>query len=265
MPIHLAREGAVATITIENGRLSLLTPPLHKQLHTHLQAFLADPSLRVAILTGAEGQSFCAGDDIRTPRPARSKAEELDAHLFPHAHEGDTPGYPGWEHDILRLPRLKPIIGAVDHYCLGQGLLYLLELCDLRIAADRAVFGFPEIAYGMGGAGGLTRLARVIPQVDAMWLLLTGEKIDAAEALRIHMVNRVVPAAALRASAMAAARAVAAHPPVAVRVEMEAARRCADLNRDDALHYAENLYRLQRLGDSTAGIIPEFARRGARL
>jgi enoyl-CoA hydratase/carnithine racemase len=258
VPIQFTRDQAIATITIDNGRLNVLTPALHKQLFGILTGYLADPTLHVAILTGRAGGSFCAGDDIKTPRPPRSKAAELEAHLFPHASEGNTPGYPGWEHDILRLRRMKPIIGAVDHYCLGQGLLYLLELCDLRIATDRAIFGFPEIAYGMGGAGGLTRLARVIPQADAMWLLLTGEKIGAAEALRIHMINRVVAPEALMPTAAAAAAAIAVHPPVAVRVEMEAARRCADLSRDDALHYAENLYRLQRMGDSTDGAAPPF-------
>jgi enoyl-CoA hydratase/carnithine racemase len=265
LPIHLDRDGAVATITIDNGRLSVLTPMLHKELFGHLREFLADPTLHVAILAGSGGSSFCAGDDIKTPRPVRSRAEELDAHLFPHAHEGETPGYPGWEHDIMRLRRFKPIIGAVDGYCLGQGLLYLLELCDLRIATDRAIFGFPEIAYGMGGAGGLTRLARTIPHVDALWVLLTGEKIDAAEALRIHMINRIVAPDALMTEARRVAGTIAAHPPVAVRVEMEAARRCADMNREDALHYAEHLYRLQRMGDSTAGVEPEFLSRGRKV
>ena len=258
MPIHLTRESGIATIVIDNGPVNVLTPLLHKELYRVLAEVARDPGVRVSILTGSEGRSFCAGDDVKTPRPERSKAAELDAHLYPHAAEGDTPGYPGWEHDIMRLPRLKPIIGAVDRYCLGQGIIYLLILCDLRIASDRAVFGFPEIAYGMGGAGGLTRLARVIAPVDALWLLLTGEKIDAAEALRVHLVNRVVPAADLMQAARRVAETIAAHPPVAVRVEMEAAGRCADMSREDAVHYAENLFRMQRLGDSTKGITPAF-------
>ena len=95
-----------------------------------------------------------AGDDIKTRLPERSRQQELEGYLFLHQNEGDTPHRPGWDVDILKLERYKPIVAAVDGYCLGQGMLYLLHLTDLRVASTRAQFGLPEIAYGMGGGGG---------------------------------------------------------------------------------------------------------------
>ncbi|HEY8383770.1 MAG TPA: enoyl-CoA hydratase/isomerase family protein [Microvirga sp.] len=262
MPIHYEKQGSIATFTIDNGKVNVLTPAMHKELYQNLLDFIADPEIRVGIIAGAEGRSFCAGDDIKTPLPARSKREEMEAHLFPHMHEQDgQPGRPGWEHEIMLLRRYKPIVAAVDHYCLGQGLIYLLALSDLRIASDRAVFGFPEIAYGMGGAGGMVRLGRLLPSSEALWLLMTGEKVDAEEARRMHLINRVVAPEALMSTAQRVAETISSHPPVAVRVEMEAFQRCNDLTREDAIFYASNLFRLQRLGGSTDGIVPDFLTR----
>jgi enoyl-CoA hydratase/carnithine racemase len=127
-------------------------------------------------------------------------------------------------------------------------MVYLLHLSDLRVASTRAQFGLPEIGYGMGGAGGLTRLGLQIPHVEAMRLVLTGEFLPAERALAYHLVNEVVPEPELMPRALALAEQVAAQPPVAVRVEMEAYYRSFDLPRDDNLRYALNLYRLQRLG-----------------
>lgn len=248
MPIHYDQQDHVGIITVDNGDLSVLTPDLHKALHETLKRFLIDPDVRVGILKGRDGAAFCAGDDIKTPLPARTRQEELEGYLFLHQNEGDRPHRPGWDIDILKMERYKPIIAAVDRYCLGQGMIYLLHLTDLRIATERAQFGLPEIAYGMGGAGGLTRLGLQIPHVVAMRLLLTGEFMSAQEALACHLVNEVVPTEELMRACLALAAKIAAQPPVAVRVEMEAYMRSFDLSRDDNLRYNMNLYRLQRLG-----------------
>ena len=248
MPVHYERRGPIATFTFDNGKVNALTPQMHKELYHHLQAFLRDRELRVGILTGAEGKCFSAGDDIKTPMPPRTEAEELEAHLNPHGGEGDTPGRPGWDVDILMLPRYKPIVGAVRSWCLGQALMYLLLHTDVRIAGESARLGFPEIAYGMGGAGGTTRLGRQIPHTAAMWMLLTGDLVDAQEALRTNLVNRVVPDDQLMAVAIETAEKIARHPPLAVRIEMEAYYRGIDMARQDAVINAGHLYRLQRLG-----------------
>lgn len=248
MPVTYQRQGRVAVFTIDNGDLSLLTPTMHRELYEHLQTFLTDPEVHVGVLTGRPGASFCAGDDIKIELPPRSRQQELEGYLFLHQNEGSQPHRPGWEVDVLKLERYKPIIAAVDRYCLGQGMIYLLHLSDLRVASERAQFGLPEIGYGMGGAGGITRLGLQIPHLVAMRMLLTGEFMPAAQALQYHLVNEVVPTDALMARTMALAEQVAAQPPVAVRVEMEAYYRSFDLSRHENLRYALNLYRLQRLG-----------------
>lgn len=248
MPIHYEKQGAVAIFTIDNGKLDVLTPALHKELYDHLQAFVIDPDIRVGILKGRDGASFCAGDDIKSKLPDRTRQQELEGYLFLHQNENGQPHRPAWDLDILRMERYKPIIGAVDHYCLGQGMIYLLHLTDLRVATDRAQFGLPEIAYGMGGAGGITRLGRQIPYVVAIRFLLTGELMSAQDALRYDLINEVVPPEQLMEAAMRLAHQVARHPPIAVRVEMEAFQRAHDLSRSDALAFCNTLYRLQRMG-----------------
>lgn len=250
MPIHFEKQDHIGIFTIDNGKLNVLTPPMHKALYEHLKEFVADPDIHVGILKGRDGGSFCAGDDIKNPLPARSRQQELEGYLFLHHNErdGSPPHRPGWDVDIMKLERYKPIIGAVDHYCLGQGMIYLLHLTDMRLATTRAQFGLPEVAYGMGGGGGMTRLGRQIPHVVAMKFLLTGEFMSAQDALKYDLVNELVEPEQLMERALALAAQVAAQPPIAVRVEMESYYQSLDLSRDDNLRYALNLYRLQRLG-----------------
>lgn len=250
MTVHYRKQNHIGIFTFDNGDLNVLTPSMHKQLHDYLVAFLADVDVHVGILQGREGASFCAGDDIKNPLPARGRQEELKGYLFLHHNErdGSPPHRPGWDIDIMKLERYKPIIGAVDHYCLGQGMIYLLHLTDIRIATRRAQFGLPEIAYGMGGGGGLARLGRQIPHVVAMKFLLTGEFMSANDALTYNLINETVDESDLMSHVMALAEAIAAQPPIAVRVEMESYYRSLDLAQADNLRYAMNLYRLQRLG-----------------
>ena len=263
MPIHYEKQDHVAVFTIDNGRHNVLTPVMHRTLYQHLKEFLIDPEVRVGILKGRDGGSFCAGDDIKNPLPDRTRQQELEGYLFLHQNEGEEPHRPGWDLDILRMERYKPIIGAVNGYCLGQGMIYLLHLTDMRVASEGARFGLPEIAYGMGGAGGITRLGRQIPHVVAMQFLLTGEYMSAQEALHYHLVNQVVPDSELMDAALGLARKVAAHPPVAVRVEMETYYKSLDLSRADALSYCNNLYRLERMGYEGYGSGSGFFRKKA--
>ncbi len=253
MPIRYETQDAIAVLTIENGPVNPTTPAMHKELHEALTRFLRDNSIRCGILTGAGDRAFCAGDDIRSPRRDMTPAEQLADHLWPHGSEGEMPHDFAWSRDVLGIERHKPIIGAVNGWCLGMGLIYLLALTDIRIAATGARFGFPEVAYGMGGAGGTTRLLRQMPPTAAMWMLLTGEALSAEEAERSFLINRVVPPERLMADARAIAERIARHPPVAVRVEMEAAYRAQDLGRAEAIAFTKHLYRLQRLGLAGGG------------
>jgi enoyl-CoA hydratase/carnithine racemase len=261
MPLTYAKSGHVATFTIDNGKVNVFTPAMHKALFEALTDFLGDPGIHVGIMAGSAGKSFCAGDDIKSPLPELSPHEALAAHLSPHAHEA-AKGLtrPGWEQDVMRLKRNKPIIGAVDGYCLGQGLIYLLLLTDLRIATPEAEFGFPEIAFGMGGAGGMTRLGRHIPHAVAMEMLLLGERISAQKALDVHLINRIAPQANLLKAAREMAALVASHPPVAVQVELDAYYRCMDMTREQASDYVGTLFRFQRVAYDGPGAGTGFFR-----
>lgn len=258
MPLHYQKDGPIAVFTFENGSVNPTTPAMHKELFLALKDFQADPSIRCGILTGAGDRGFCAGDDIKTPyRSGLTPKEELADHLWPHQGEGAEPDTFAWSRDVIAMERFKPIVAAVNGWCLGQGMIYLLTLTDIRIAARTATFGFPEIAYGMGGAGGTSRLGLQLPHTVAMWMLLTGEPMRAEEALRHNLVNRVVEPAALMDEARRVAGLIARHPPEAVRVEMEAYLRARDMSRADALAFTKHLYRVQRLGLKQDGARPE--------
>jgi len=245
MTFRYDKSDGVAVITLDNPPVNVLTPELHKELYDILRDFYADPQVRCGIWTAAGERAWCAGDDVKTPRRRRSTAEIVERHLSVR-REGDAAEYPGWEGAILRLERTKPLIAAVNGPCMGQGMIYLLLLTDLRLATPNARFGLPEIAYGMPGGSAATRLGRQIPQTAALWLALTGEAMDAAEARRCFLVNEVVEPERLMPRARAVAAQIAAHPPIAVRAEMEGFYRALDLGRDDALAFSGHLYQLVR-------------------
>ncbi len=244
------KSGHIATITIDNPPVNVFTPAMHKQMFEVLQEFTADRDVRCGILTGAGERSFCAGDDIKSKRPDRTREEIVDRHLNP-SRGFDTQEYPGWEHEVMTLPRFKPIVGAANGYCFGQGFIYFNLLTDIRYAASNAIFGMPEIAYGMGGAGAALSLGRMIPHTAAMELLLLGGKIDAEEAARMFLVNKVVAQEDLMPTAQAAAERIASHPPLGIRVEMESYQRSFDMSRADAMATAGHMYRLARSVQST--------------
>ncbi len=242
--------GAIATITVNNPPLNVFTPTLHHDLFDVLQDFNTNPEVRCGILTGAGDRAFSAGDDIKSERPERTRLEVVERHLSP-SHAFDSDEYPGWEHEVLAMPRYKPIVAAVNGYCFGQGFLYLMALTDVRYASTTAQLGMPEIAYGMGGAGGALSLGKLIPHAAAMELLLLGEKIDAAKAERMFLINGTAEPGELMATAMAAAERIASHPPLGVRVEMESYQRGLDLSRADSLALAGHMYRMARSVQST--------------
>jgi enoyl-CoA hydratase/carnithine racemase len=250
------REG-IAYFTIDNGKMNPFTPQMHKDFYHQLKAFDIDGSAKVGIISGAPGKPFSVGDDLKNRHAeTRTPQQELEAYLFLHRNEDETPSRPGWDIDVLHHRRTKPIVAAIDGYCLGKGLIYTLIHSDIRIASTEARFGLPEINYGMAGASGSTRLARHLATVDAAWLALTGEIIDAAEADRIRLVNRVVPRERLMAEAERAARMIARHPEIAIRVEMETLGYGLDLGRNEAVTQTQNLYRLQRMGYGGPGSDP---------
>ena len=127
------KSDGIAVLTLDNPPVNVLTPEAHQQLYGILRDFYSDPDVRCGIWTGAGDRAYCAGDDVKSERRERTTAEIVQRHLMPR-RDDDPAEYPGWESDILHLRRTKPMIAAVNGACMGQGMIYLLLLTDLRIA-----------------------------------------------------------------------------------------------------------------------------------
>jgi enoyl-CoA hydratase len=199
------RDAAVAIVTINRPQvLNALNVPTLDELRRAILSFASDAEIRAVIVTGAGEKAFVAGADINelaTQSPTSGRAHALTGqHVF----------------DLIENLG-KPVIAAINGYALGGGCELALA-CTLRLAADTAKLGQPEIALGLlPGFGGTQRLSRLIGKGKAMELILTGAPIGAGEAERIGLVNRVVPAADLMGEAKRLARLLAGQAPIAVR------------------------------------------------
>jgi len=220
----IERDAAVAIITINRPKvLNALNVSTLDDLRRAVLELKRDDGVRAIVITGAGDKSFVAGADINE-FAAKSPASGRDQAL-------------GGQHVFDLIENLgKPVIAAVNGYALGGGC-ELAMACTLRIAADTARFGQPEINLGLvPGYGGTQRLPRLVGKGKAMELILTGAPITAAEAERIGLVNRVVPASALMTETRSLASALAAQAPLATAyiihainhgVEMPFAQACA--------------------------------------
>lgn len=223
--------GPVATITINREKVrNALNQATIGEIFAALQVAEADQALRVVIITGAGDKAFVAGADINELRalPSADAARLL-------AEGGHEVG--------LYIARMHTIvIAAVNGFALGGGC-ELAMACDLRIAADTARFGQPEINLGiMAGWGGTQRLTRLVGPGMSLLLNLTGDMISAEEALRIGLVERVVAADQLQSSAQALAEQIASKAPLAVAAIKQAVRRGMDMGLPDACMYESALF-----------------------
>ena len=216
----------VATITLNRPeQLNAIDPALARGLVEALQEVRARDDIRVALLTG-NGRAFCAGADLKSRARGESGAGGPALLFDPTAAT------------IYETDPKKPLIGAINGYCLGGGFEIALT-CDLLIASELAVFGLPEITLGFfPGGGAPVRLPRKIPAALANDMLFMGERIDAVTALRYGVVSRVVPHDQLLTVARAMAAKIAGNAPVAVRAMREVIHRQADLALSDALRLA---------------------------
>jgi enoyl-CoA hydratase/carnithine racemase len=226
--IHYEIVDQVGVFTIDNGKQNVMSTAMYEPFYRDLRAFLDNDEVKVAILRGSEGRSFCAGDDIKS----LERTADMD------------PDYPMMIQDINRT---KPIIGAVKGWCLGQGLLHLLTLTDIRIATEDAKFGFPEIQFGMGGAGGATRLGQQIPHTLAMYLLMTGDYYSAQQAREAFMINEVVADDSLFDRAMEIAQRIARHPLTGITMEMELYALGMDMQRRERNSLMRSTYKGHRV------------------
>lgn len=230
--IYEKRDG-IARITLNRPeRRNAFSPESIVRLAEAWIDFRDDDSLRVAILTGAGEQAFCAGGDLGTLLPlltgAKQPEDEWGERLM-----ADLGHY--MSAALLRPFELyKPIIAAVNGYALAGGM-ELLQATDIRIASSRASFGLSETQRGLvPGGGSMVRLPRQVPWCKAMEILMTGDPLPAEEALRIGFVNEVVAPEELMPRAEAFAARLAANGPVAVAAVKEAALRTSGLPLEDA-------------------------------
>ncbi|MER6008581.1 crotonase/enoyl-CoA hydratase family protein [Nonomuraea angiospora] len=174
----------------------------------------ADTGIRAVVLTGAGDKAFCAGADLKEVARGEFSTEGVKPHW----------GFAG----CVTHPIAKPVIAAVNGFALGGGTEIALW-ADLVVAAESARFGLPEVKRGIiAGAGGAFRLAAQLPVKVAMEILLTGEPVTAAEALRLGLVNRVVPQEQVVPAALALAETIAANAPLAVQAGKRIARGIAN-------------------------------------
>ena len=230
--LMVARDGPLAVVTLSRPKaLNALDTATLIELREALLSLQQDDDIRCVVLTGAGEKAFAAGADIR----------ELAAQSPIEAREYALRGQQVF--DLIEHLG-KPVIAAINGYALGGGC-ELAMACTIRLAADTARIGQPEVNLGLlPGFAGTQRLARLIGTGRALEMLLTGDHITAAEALRTGLVNRVVPAADLAAAARALASAIAAKPPVAVRYILEAVNRGTQQPLRDAQAFEATLFGL---------------------
>lgn len=223
----------IGYVTLNRPRiLNAQSPEMFEELAQVFGDLKRDHGVGVVILTGAGDRAFCAGADINflkqlaqaTPMAAKTFVEKNRRAFGAIAHLG------------------KPVIAAVNGFALGGGC-ELAMACHMRLASENARFGQPEINLGLfPGAGGTQRLPRLVGKGLALEMMLTGEPISAQEAYRVGLVNKVVPAAELMASAEKLARQVLSKAPLAVGVILEAVQHGLEMTLAEGLQLEENLF-----------------------
>ena len=226
------REGAVAVVTVNRPSVrNALNMQTLDELRRAILDLKHDDAVRAVLLTGAGDKAFVAGADInelatQTPITGRE-------HAIAGQHVLDLLEHMG-----------KPVIAAINGFALGGGC-ELAMACTIRIAADTAKLGQPEINLGLiPGYAGTQRLTRLVGRGRALELLLTGDQVTAQEAHRLGLVNRVVPAAELMGEAKKLAAALAAKAPIAVRYILEAVHKGLEMPFPQAQIFEATLFGL---------------------
>jgi enoyl-CoA hydratase/carnithine racemase len=217
------KKGGIAYVTLNRPKvLNALNTPTWTDLRTAFEDARDDAAVRGVILTGAGNKAFIAGADIR----------EL-AHVA--AFEAEQSSRFG--QDVLDLIENlgKPVIAAINGFALGGGCETAMA-CTIRIAADNAKFGQPEVKLGLlPGGGGTQRLPRLVGKGRALYLILSGEMISAQEAYRIGLVNEVVPAGNLIQRAEVILKQISSNAPIAVKFAIEAANKGMETSQSEGL------------------------------
>lgn len=224
MPLLHEVRDHVAIITLNRPEaMNAIDPETRAELRQAWQRAAHDDEVRCVVLTGAGDKAFCTGSDLKKTMPPKESPAQL---AFGQAQSG---------HLLDGMQMDKPIVCAINGYAMGGGMELALA-CDVRVASENAQFALSEVRIGsIPGGGGTQVLPRVIGQSDAMWMLLTGDRMDAREALRVGLVSQVVPAGQALAAALAIAGRIAQNAPLSVRAVKRLVRDGAALPLPQAL------------------------------
>jgi enoyl-CoA hydratase/carnithine racemase len=241
----------IALITINRPeRLNAMDAEHYQALSQAWIAVRDDPAIRVAVVTGAGEKSFTTGADIKSFITAPTPMSEM---WQTQADQLLNRGLEVW----------KPVISAINGYCLGGGITLMLAT-DIRIAAEHATFNLAEVKRGMiAGNGGTQRILSQVPYAIGMEILLTGDTFNAATAERWGLVNRVVPMSQLIPTALEFARRIAANAPLAVQAAKELAIRSRDLDLQSGLRLERLIGRMLQNTEDVAEGARAFAEKRA--
>jgi E-phenylitaconyl-CoA hydratase len=247
MSIDLTLENHVATITINRAeRMNAMDAEHYAGLSTAWERVRDDPEIRVAIITGAGEKSFSAGADMKSFINQQPPLSEL---MLTQKNQLLNRGLEVW----------KPIVSAVNGYCIGGGMTLLLAT-DLRVCAEHATFSVSEVKRGVFPAnGGTQRIAQQLPHPIAMQMLLLGDTFDAQTALHWGLVNKVVKASELMDTARGYANRLALNAPLAVQSAKELAMRSRDVDLATGLRMEQMMLRLLQTSEDVVEGTKAFA------
>jgi len=239
MSIDFELNEGVALITINRPeRSNALDAEHYAALSDAWKRVRDDSAVNVAVITGAGEKTFCAGADLKSWVGREVELAEL---WLTQQGQLLNRGLEVW----------KPVIAAVNGACVGGGMTLLLAT-DIRVATEGAVFSLAEVKRGIIAAnGGTQRIMQQLPYAIAMEMLLTGDKIDAATALRWGLINKVVPQAGLRDAAMEYAQRIARNAPLALQAAKELALRSRDMDLPTGLRMEQLVNRILHHSEDT--------------
>ncbi len=247
--IVFERKDAIAVVTLNRPEvLNALSRALKSELEDALGRIAADPGIRALVMIGAGDEAFSAGQDL-------NEAKDLDG-----------PGAEEWVREYERLyEKFRaldiPIIAAVNGWAMGAGCQLTL-LADIRISSETAKFGMPEIRDGIPAIFGLGLLWNIVGMSRSVYLVLTGDHLDADQALAAGLTVKVVPGAQLLATAEALARRLAEFAPIAMRLDKEWARRLTEEQFRATAHFCMGAqYESYAAGDAKRGMEAFLAKR----
>jgi cyclohexa-1,5-dienecarbonyl-CoA hydratase len=236
--IIFEREEGVARITLDHPPVNIMDIPTMKEINTVLETLQDDDETKVLVFS-AQGKVFCAGVDVKDHTVDKvDEMVEVFHRIFRHL----------WSLNI-------PTVAAVNGAALGGGC-ELVTFCDMIIASEKATFGQPEIQVGVYPPVAVITFPRLMPYVKAMELLLTGEVIDAREAGRLGVVNKVVPVESFEEEVSNFVAKLTALSGIVLRITKRATLQGLALTFEEALAYSEELYlnRLMKTEDAAEGL-----------